>query len=240
VLIYVPSISRFRLVYLEDRISAAHLATLSLEAAGTSGVDPTLENELLSQAGVLSITLREPAAELMLGKLPPVEKVFDLRGSSIPSLIMDAFEALWHAGRRTIRVIGPSPHRPEVLVDISLSEQAMWNGMADYSWRILALSVALSLLTALLVFASLQLMIVRPLRRINESVVEFRRRPEDPSVDLPGSPRSARSTTICATSWRAPSSCPTGSTSVRIRRCATSPRAWWRPWSGRRGCAARP
>jgi signal transduction histidine kinase len=190
VLIYVPSISRFRLVYLEDRISAAHLATLSLEAAGPSGIDGTLENELLSHAGVLSITLREPAAELMLGTLPPVEKVFDLREASTSSLIMDAFEALWHAGRRTIRVIGPSPQRPDVLVDISLSEQAMWNGMVDYSWRILALSVALSLLTALLVFASLQLMIVRPLRRINESVVAFRRRPEDASIDLPGSQRT--------------------------------------------------
>jgi signal transduction histidine kinase len=62
--------------------------------------------------------------------------------------------------------------------------------MVDYSWRILALSVVLSLLTALLVFASLQLMIVRPLRRINESVVDFRRRPEDPGVDLPGSLRT--------------------------------------------------
>ena len=28
---------------------------------------------------MLSVTLREPAAELMLGKLPPVEKVVDLR-----------------------------------------------------------------------------------------------------------------------------------------------------------------
>jgi signal transduction histidine kinase len=190
VLIYVPSISRFRLVYLEDRISAAHLATLSLEAAGPSGIGGALESELLSHAGVLSITLREPAAELMLGKLPPVQKVFDLRDSTILSLMTDAFETLWHAGRRMIRVIGPSLQHPEVLVDISLSEEAMWNGMVDYSWRILALSVVLSLLTALLVFASLQLMIVRPLRRINESVVDFRRRPEDPGVDLPGSLRT--------------------------------------------------
>ena len=190
VLIYVPSISRFRKVYLEDRISAAHLATLSLEAAGPSGIDRALENELLGHAGVLSITLREPEAELMLGTLPPVEKVFDLRESSAADLMMDAFDTLWHAGGRTIRVIGPSPQRPEVLVDTSLSEQALWTGMVDYSWRILALSVVLSLITALLVFASLQLMIVRPLRRINESVVAFRGRPEDASVELPGSRRS--------------------------------------------------
>ena len=48
----------------------------------------------------------------------------------------------------------------------------------------------LSLLTALLVFASLQLMIARPLRRINESVMWFRRQPENPGVDLPSSQRT--------------------------------------------------
>jgi signal transduction histidine kinase len=76
-----------------------------------------------------------------------------------------------------------------VLVDISLHEQAMWNAMVDYSWRILNLSVVLSLLTAVLVYAALQAMMVAPLRRITESVVGFRRRPEDPTVDLPPSER---------------------------------------------------
>jgi signal transduction histidine kinase len=40
------------------------------------------------------------------------------------------------------------------------------------------------------VYAALQLMIVRPLRRITESVIAFRDRPEDASVDLPVSNRS--------------------------------------------------
>lgn len=188
VLIYVPSIARFRKVYLDERIAAAHLATLSLEAAGGS-VGPVLEDELLSHAGVLSVTLREPAAELMLGKLPPVEKVFDLRTSGALGLIGAAFETLWHGGQRTIRVIGPSPQRPAVLVDISLREEAMWNAMVNYSWRILTLSIVISLITALLVYVSLQLMLVRPLRRVTDSIIAFRRRPEDAGIGLPTSDR---------------------------------------------------
>jgi signal transduction histidine kinase len=188
VLIYVPSIARFRKVYLDERISAAHLATMSLEAAGPLGLRRSLENELLDQAGVLSITLREPSAELMLGKLPPVQKVFDLRQSGALGLIGDAFETLFH-GERTIRVIGPSPQRPTMLVDISLREEGLWNAMAAYSWRILTLSVALSLITAFLVFGSLQLLVVRPMRRITDSIISFRRRPEDASARLAASPR---------------------------------------------------
>jgi signal transduction histidine kinase len=189
VLIYVPSIARFRRVHLEERIAAAHLATLSLEASPNGQIEDQLERELLSQAGVLSVTLREPAAELMLGKLPPVEKVYDLRDSSAMAMIGDAFETLWRGGDRTIRVIGRSPARPAVLVDVSLREQGMWNAMVGYSGRILTLSIVISLLTALLVFAALQLMIVRPLRRITDSVMAFRSRPEDASVNLPSTNR---------------------------------------------------
>ncbi|MGH6906206.1 MAG: ATP-binding protein [Geminicoccaceae bacterium] len=189
VLIYVPSIARFRRVYLEERIAAAHLATLSLEAAPNGQLDQTLEQELLSQAGILSVTLREPAAELMLGKLPPVEQVYDLRHAGPEAMIRNAFATLAHGGDRTIRVIGPSPARPAVLVDVSLREQGMWNAMVGYSWRILTLSVVISLLTALLVYAALQLMIVQPLRRITDSVIAFRSRPEDASIDLPPSER---------------------------------------------------
>jgi signal transduction histidine kinase len=189
VLIYVPSIARFRAVYLDERIAAAHLATLSLEAAGEAGISRELEDELLSHAGVLSVTLREPAAELMLGKLPPVEKVIDLRTMGPMLMVGEAFDTLRHAGQRTIRVIGPSPEQPAVLVDISLRERALWNAMVNYSWRILTLSIVISLLTAVLVYGALQLTMVRPLRRLTDSVIAFRRRPEDPSVGLPPSER---------------------------------------------------
>ncbi|MGI9435261.1 MAG: sensor histidine kinase [Geminicoccaceae bacterium] len=190
ILIYVPSISRFRKVYLEERIAAAHLATLSLEASRTSRLEPELESELLSHAGVLAITLHAPRANLMLGRLPAVEQVFDLRAATPWSLIIDAFTTLWQQGQRTIRVMGPSPQQPQLLVDISMREQALWNAMLDYSQRILNLSIVLSLLTALLVYLSLQLLMVLPLRRITESVIAFRSRPEDTGAALQNSGRT--------------------------------------------------
>lgn len=190
ILIFVPSISRFRKVYLEERIAAAHLATLSLEASSRNRLSSDLESELLNHAGVLAITLHAPRADLMLGRLPAVERIFDLRKATPWTLIAEAAEALWHRGERTIRVMAPSPQAPELLVDISMRERALWNAMVDYSGRIFNLSIGLSLLTALLVYLSLQIMMVLPLRRITESVIAFRSRPEDTSVALKGSKRS--------------------------------------------------
>ena len=189
VLIYVPSIARFRRVYLDERIAAAHLATLSLEVAPHGLLSEDLEHELLDQAGravgdAARADRRADARQAAAGR-----EGVDLRTATPELMIRNAFDTLWHRGDRTIRVIGPSPARPEVLVDISLSEQGMWNAMVGYSWRILTLSIVISVVTALLVFAALQFMIVRPLRRITDSVIAFRSRPEDASVDLPLSAR---------------------------------------------------
>jgi len=189
ILIYVPSISRFRMTYFEERIAAAHLATLSLEATANGRINSSLERELLNHASVIAVTLHSPRADLMLGRLPPVEKVFDLRQTTPWSLIIDAFDTLWHGGERAVRVMAPSPEDPGLLIDISLSERALWNAMVDYSWRILNLSIVLSLLTALLVYVSLHLLMVLPLRRITESVIAFRSRPEDTGVALGRSTR---------------------------------------------------
>ncbi|MCH7795026.1 MAG: sensor histidine kinase, partial [Proteobacteria bacterium] len=47
VLIYAPSIGRFRLVYLEERLAAAHLAILALEATPDQMIGEDLKRELL-------------------------------------------------------------------------------------------------------------------------------------------------------------------------------------------------
>ena len=79
VLIYVPSIARFRLTYLQEHLAAARLASLSLEVPHEGSLPADLEAQLLSHAGVRSITLWAPRAERMLGKMMPVDRVYDLR-----------------------------------------------------------------------------------------------------------------------------------------------------------------
>ena len=54
--------------------------------------------------------------------------------------------------------------------------------LIDYSSRILVLSVIISLVTAALVYLSLQWLMVRPLRRLTESMMFFRDHPEDMSI----------------------------------------------------------
>lgn len=191
ILIYLPSIARFRLVFLKERIGAAYLATIALDMEGASRLDPATKMTLLREAGSFSITLHRPEAQLMLGRPRPVDATFDMRTRSPVGLIPDAITTLLAGGDRTLRVIGYA-HEPDhtVVVDIILPEKRLWSEMVDYSIRILTLSVVLSIGVALLLFVSLQLMMVRPLRRITAGLAAFRERPEDATQDLTPSSRA--------------------------------------------------
>ena len=58
VLIFVPSVARFRESYLQNRLEIAQLAALALLATPDEAVAPDLESELLATADVLTVTLR--------------------------------------------------------------------------------------------------------------------------------------------------------------------------------------
>ena len=191
VLIYVPSVSRYRLVYLQERLAAANEATLALEAAPDGMVSPELERRLLLHARVHSVALRMPTASyLMLGDPPPIDATFDLGEETAYRLIRDAFVTLVQPRNRVLRVMGPGRIDPRIIVDVTLDEAPMQAEMYDYSGRILILSIVLSLMTASLVYLSLHLLIVRPMRRITARLVAFRDDPEDASKDLGETTRS--------------------------------------------------
>ena len=184
VLIYVPSIARFRLAFLEERIAAAHLAMLNLSPRLALQLDMDTVDALLGHAGVLAIAVPSAGGgSLILGEFAPVDAVFNLHDRSWTTLIYDAFQTLACRGDRVIRVVGPAPQEAGTDVSIVMPEAAMWAAMVDYSTRILALSVALSLLVAVMLFVGLQRMIVQPLQRITVELAAFRDRPEDGTAD---------------------------------------------------------
>ena len=189
VLIFVPSIARFRHVYLEERIAAAHLATIGITERGRPP-SLALADALLSHAGVLSITIERERPILMLGMLPPVERTIDITDRGWLGLTLEAFSTLYHRGRRVVRIVGPSPMEVGTTVDVTLSESLLYAEMIDYARRIILLSFALSLIVGLLLFASLRWLVVQPLARITAKIAHFRRHPEDHSLDAPPLRRS--------------------------------------------------
>ena len=73
VLIYVPSIARFRNDWLQEHLATAYLAVLALEATPDYMIDPELEIKLLDNAGSRLIALRTPDGKnlVLRGSTPP-------------------------------------------------------------------------------------------------------------------------------------------------------------------------
>lgn len=190
VLIYVPSIARFRLVYLEERLDAARIATLALSAAPEDMVLESLQRELLGSARVRAVVLRRnDRRALFLSDPMPVgiDATFDLRDTMPPGLVVDAFEAMMPhrrgkgpGGSRIIQITGPPRDDAGLFLEVILNEAPLVEAMYDFSVRILSLSIVISLITAGAVFFSLQWLMVRPVRRITEAMTVFRENPEDP------------------------------------------------------------
>jgi len=108
---------------------------------------------------------------------PKVHADYDTGDKEFLALIGEALSVMWSNERRMIRVVGPSPTNPDVLVETVINEWVLRDLMLDYSGRILVLSVVISLMTATLVFLSLQWLFVRPMLGITDSMEKFRRNP---------------------------------------------------------------
>ena len=64
-------------------------------------------------------------------------------------------------------------------VEIVMDETPLRRAMLTFSRNILILSLFISVLTAALVYLTLNLMFVRPMRRLTDAMVAFRENPED-------------------------------------------------------------
>jgi signal transduction histidine kinase len=195
VLIYVPSIARYRLQSLRDTIADAHLATLAIDAAteANTAISPELVGKLLGHTRAHAVVRFQDGQprRVALGEVPEqIDATYDLRGAGFFPLIWDAFTTLVSPKPGAIRVIDYSPQDGRVLLEVFVNEQPLRRDMISYSGRILVLSVIISVFAACLVYLSLHWLMVRPLRRITESMATFRDSPEDTARLMRPSARS--------------------------------------------------
>ncbi|MEX2631636.1 MAG: HAMP domain-containing sensor histidine kinase [Tistlia sp.] len=183
VLIFAPSIGRFREAFLTQRLASAHLAILALQGAPDQNVGADLEAELLRHVGAYLVALEDPRVGrrllLTLDMPPAIDSVSTLEEEDFLDSIGAAFGTLLSSGDRVLRIIGTSPEDGVSTVDLLINEAPMRREMVNFGYRVLALSLAISLFTAALIYLSLHLLLVRPLRRMTESMVAFRDEPEN-------------------------------------------------------------
>ena len=182
VVIFVPSIARFREDYLQQRLELAQLASLALLATPDDMVTPELSDELLKNAEVLNIVLRRNERRELILSAPMVEPVmetYDLRTASPYRLISDAMSTLFINEEEVIRVIGRPVKGAGIEIEITLKVMPLREAMLDYGRNVFLLSLLISIISSAMLFVAVRFSIVRPIRRLVGNMMDYQHAPED-------------------------------------------------------------
>ena len=201
VLIYVPSVAQFQRNWLNDRLTAAQIAALVLDAAPAEGLSRDLEDDLLRGVGAMTVAVRGGGTRRLLAvaDMPrEVGRVIDLREQGLISGIRAAFTTLVRPSDQPMRVVGAGMDAPAGMravapvdfVEIVIDEAPLRAALYTFSRNILILSLIISVITAGLVYLALQWVIVRPVRRLTDSLTRFASDPEDRAHIITPSARS--------------------------------------------------
>jgi len=184
VLIYVPSVANFRVVWLKDRLATAYTAALVLDAAPNGVVSDALAKQILDSIGARGVAMKMGSRHRMIAvdDMPPViNDVYDMHNVYAFDAIVDAFKTMLNTRPDVMRVVGPLPssQNSDEFIELIMNERPLRRAMLRYSADILFLSLVISGITAALVYLALHYLFVRPMRRITANMIAFRADPEN-------------------------------------------------------------
>ncbi len=180
VLIYVPAVANYRLSLLSDRIAAAQVAAMVLDASQGLPVPDDLARHLLVGAGARVIAVRGDTTQRLLSLDPVPERVadmVDLRDTSIWEAIRGTWRTIVAPADAPIRVVGHGRDGFD-LVEVLIDEAPLRQAIVDFALRLLLSSLIVAAAAAGVVFVVLQVAIVRPVRRLARNIAAFADDPE--------------------------------------------------------------
>jgi signal transduction histidine kinase len=184
VLIYIPSIANFRNVWLQEKLDTAAIVAIAASAPQGTPLPADLEKRMLGSIGVEAIALKSEGWRWFIaidGMPKDVAAHHDLRWLKPIDSVRAAFATLFSSGDRLVMVSGKPPAGNERF-EIVLRESELRAAMLGYSRNILLLSLAISVITAMLVYATLRFQFVRPMQRLSANILAFSAAPEDSST----------------------------------------------------------
>ncbi len=183
-LIFPPSAANFRIRWMEDKLNTAAVAGLLIMKSGSDAISREAQNELLMATGARAIAARQDGMSRLLAStdMPPtVDEHINLsEGVSPLGSIRDALSTLLWGGDRMLRIhgkVGAAMQEFEVIIP----DKDLRAGLLVYSRNILLLSLLISFITAILVFAAINRVMIRPVRTMTRSMLAFAAEPDNPA-----------------------------------------------------------
>lgn len=184
VVIYLPSVANFRIRWLDDRVQVAGVAARVIETVPDAmDLTPDMINNLLKSAQAEALVVRMDDKSQLIERLDmpmPVAVVdADTRKRDSWPLIVGALDVIINGSNRTMRIIGVPSGSDDLVVEVLMSEAGLRQEMLAYSRNIFWLSLLVAVATAAAIFFFLNRLLVRPIGRMTQNMIAFRKTPED-------------------------------------------------------------
>lgn len=179
-LIFVPTAGNLRMQWLDERVQAARIAALALEAAPMRAVSDELSQSLLMSAEVLAVAESEDDIRFqLLAPAAPIEgpmRIVDLRDTGAMSRIFAGLGE-YAAPRGEVLIVIAEGSAEGRVIEVVVPQAPLKEAMVAFAWRIAILSLVIALVAAIVIFLVLNALVVRPMRRVTVSVEQFSRDP---------------------------------------------------------------
>lgn len=175
-LIIVPSAASFQERWMMDRLQAAELASVGVEALPYSAVEDSTAEQLLSIGGVKSVVVGEQGVRRLLLQAPDLPRapdLIDLRQRSLGKRLLDPWKTLFGHPDRSLRVQATPRYRSGDLIEILAPAQPLKMELKTFLLNSLMVSVLIALVAGALLYASLSFLVLQPLRRVTRSIEHF-------------------------------------------------------------------
>ncbi len=189
ILIFLPAIANMRLNWLSDRLNTAAAASVVVDGLKDVVLPKPVRDDTLMATDTKAIVLTKDGMRhlIAMADMPPtVDIQYNLAAVSLPRTIYDAFDELILGGNRIIRVFCPID-KTDMKIEVVMADTSLRAAMITYSQNVLLISLVISLISAGLIFMAINRIMIRPIRRLTNSIERFSMHPEDAdSIFEPG------------------------------------------------------
>lgn len=183
ILIFLPSVSNFRLRWLEERLDTAAAVGIVLLESDPDSLSRQVQDDVLTAIGAKAVAVRDEGASqlLVVEEMPPqVDVHIDLAGTSRLTALQEAITTIATGGNRVLRVFGPVGESGREF-ELILGDGELRKAMLVHARNVALLSLIIPVITAMLVFWAINHMMIGPIRAMTRSMLDFARSPDDPA-----------------------------------------------------------
>ena len=183
-LILFPNAASFHERWLRDRLQAAELASVGVEALPYSAVEDDTAAELLRIGGVQAVVVGEQGVRRLLlqaPNLPRAPEVIDLRRSNAGARLIDPWRTLFGHPQRSLRVQARPRYRSGDFIEILAPAEPLKVELRAFLLNSLLMSLLISAAAGALLYSGLVFLVIQPLRRVTRSIERFAADPESPA-----------------------------------------------------------